>query len=132
MWKSEKPFIIPVFIPHSGCPHQCVFCDQSQITGMAKGIPSKEKIHEEIERFLSYKKKNASVTQIAFYGGNFLGLEKESLSVLLDTANHFVASGKVNSIRFSTRPDTVNNEILTFLKTPLSPSSIFSISPGSR
>ena len=25
--------IIPVFIPHAGCPHQCVFCNQKTISG---------------------------------------------------------------------------------------------------
>lgn len=25
--------ILPVFIPHLGCPHQCVFCNQRTISG---------------------------------------------------------------------------------------------------
>ena len=29
----QKPLIIPIFIPHAGCPHQCVFCNQKVITG---------------------------------------------------------------------------------------------------
>ena len=116
MLKFEKPFVIPVFIPHSGCPHQCIFCNQSQITGMSKGIPPKEKIISEIEQFLGYKKDASRHTQIAYYGGNFLGLEKDDLCLLLETASHFVTSGSVDSIRFSTRPDTINEDILSFLK----------------
>ena len=25
--------ILPIFIPHAGCPHQCVFCNQKTISG---------------------------------------------------------------------------------------------------
>ena len=25
--------IIPLFIPHAGCPNRCVFCDQKRISG---------------------------------------------------------------------------------------------------
>lgn len=30
---SQRPSIIPIFVPHMGCPHQCVFCNQTSITG---------------------------------------------------------------------------------------------------
>ena len=30
---SQRHFIIPIFVPHMGCPHQCVFCNQTSITG---------------------------------------------------------------------------------------------------
>lgn len=116
MRKSDKPFIIPVFIPHQGCPHQCVFCNQFQITGTKKSIPpSSDAILSEIDRFLGYNKDPERETQIAFYGGNFLGLEKSRLIEFLDIASNYVQSGKVKGIRFSTRPETINDEILTFL-----------------
>ena len=35
---SNKPFIIPIFLPHAGCPHRCVFCNQSLITGVNSRI----------------------------------------------------------------------------------------------
>ena len=28
-----KKRIIPIFVPHRGCPHDCIFCNQKKITG---------------------------------------------------------------------------------------------------
>ncbi len=33
---SNKHYIIPIFVPNEGCPHNCVFCDQTTITGSQK------------------------------------------------------------------------------------------------
>ena len=30
--------IIPLFVPHLGCPHACVFCDQRAISGAAEPV----------------------------------------------------------------------------------------------
>jgi histone acetyltransferase (RNA polymerase elongator complex component) len=69
-----------------------------------------------VSRFLKSAKKRACTTQISFYGGSFLGLEKETLLSLLGAATSFVQTGDVDSIRFSTRPDTVRRETLDLLK----------------
>ena len=53
--------------------------------------------------------------QIAFYGGNFLGLNQTEIIRLLNAATEFVSSGLADSIRFSTRPDTVDQERLELL-----------------
>jgi histone acetyltransferase (RNA polymerase elongator complex component) len=44
--------IIPFFIPHAGCPHQCVFCNQKKITGEQKR-PDPASISVKIEIFLN-------------------------------------------------------------------------------
>ena len=31
---SKNYYIIPIFISHQGCPHQCVFCNQDRIAGV--------------------------------------------------------------------------------------------------
>ncbi len=112
---SQKPFIIPVFLPHAGCPHRCVFCNQSSITG-ANSIPSGIDVSHQIERFLKFKTARRNFVQIAFFGGNFLGIEPHEIKRLLHQAAGYVSEGLVNSIRFSTRPDTIDHERLGLIK----------------
>lgn len=112
----EKPFIIPIFIPQEGCPHRCVFCNQSSITGLHQHIPNSDEIFSLVNENLKFKRPNRNKTQIAFFGGNFLGLKKDHVRYLLSTTDQFVRSGKVDSIRFSTRPDTINIERLRMIE----------------
>ena len=44
--------ILPVFIPHVGCPHQCVFCDQKAITGQK--APTGREVECIIKEAVSY------------------------------------------------------------------------------
>ena len=112
----NKPFIIPVFLPHVGCPHKCVFCNQTAITGEKRKIPLPGEISLCINRFLGYKGEKRRRIQIAFYGGNFLGLKQDDIKSLLYEAAKFVTKGRVESIRFSTRPDSIDDESLDILK----------------
>jgi len=106
---QNRPMVIPVFIPHAGCPHQCAFCNQMSITGEKKPcLPSAVELKKQIETFLSYKKNNRTKVQVAFYGGNFLGLKYDVIQRLLAEATRFVIDGRIDSIRFSTRPDTID------------------------
>jgi histone acetyltransferase (RNA polymerase elongator complex component) len=112
---SPKPFIIPLFIPHMGCPHRCVFCNQASITGRKDGKLSLQQVRETISEFLGFKGRHRSPVEVAFYGGNFLGLRQSYRQSILDGAQGFVEKGRVNSIRFSTRPDTITHEVLNAL-----------------
>ena len=107
---TNSPFIIPIFIPHAGCPHQCAFCNQTSITGFEDKIPTPEEIYDLVERHLKFKGKQRDTIEIAFFGGNFLGINTEQIVVLLKSASAFVKAGKVDGIRFSTRPDTVDRK----------------------
>ena len=120
---GNKPFIIPVFLPNIGCPHQCAFCNQSAITSIKRKMPSPEKLHKIVNNFLKYKGKDRDLVQIAFFGGNFLGLKAAHIESLLHEAGKFVTAGSVDSLRFSTRPDTINNETLDIL-TPFPVSTV--------
>lgn len=107
MEPRPRPFIIPVFVPHLGCPHRCVFCDQFSISGSALARPSPEDVRDIIRRSLRFKGKRRGHTELAFYGGNFLGLSGAYRECLLDAVQTFIEDGQVAGIRFSTRPETV-------------------------
>lgn len=64
---------------------------------------------------MKLKTQRRGPAEVAFYGGNFLGLPTSFRQALLDTAERFVAKGIVDGIRFSTRPDTVTREALESL-----------------
>lgn len=36
--KKKKHAIIPIFIPHRGCPNDCVFCNQKAITARQSDV----------------------------------------------------------------------------------------------
>lgn len=112
----QKPLVIPVFIPNAGCPHRCVFCNQTAVTGRASKLPSTETLRAEIDRFISHRVQPRHPVQIAFYGGNFLGLAPPIIRKLLEAASHYVDIGRVDSLRFSTRPDTITPERMALLQ----------------
>ena len=113
----EKQYIIPIFVPHLGCPNDCIFCNQKSISGQ-KTEMTKEKAKEIIDNYLkSIKKGNENVKiEIAFFGGSFTAIKEEKQEELLKVAYEYVKTGEVESIRISTRPDAINKEILKRLK----------------
>ena len=98
-----------------GCPHRCVFCDQVLITGHTGGRVSPQQVQEQISESLNYRGRHQGPAEVAFYGGNFLGLETSYTQSLLDRAQRFVEDGLIAGIRFSTRPDTVTRDALKAL-----------------
>jgi histone acetyltransferase (RNA polymerase elongator complex component) len=104
---------IPIFIPHLGCPNQCVFCNQRSISGHADF--REEDVREQIEAALDTVDRNAKV-QIAFFGGSFTGIERDLMIRLLNTAQEYVDRGRVEGIRLSTRPDYIDETVLRILK----------------
>jgi len=110
-----KPFVVPVFLPHAGCPHRCVFCNQTAVTGTHDGFPAPEQMRTEIERFLSYNGRNRETTEIAFFGGNFLGLSRQRIQMCLDVASAYINAEKGDGLRFSTRPDTITCRTLQWI-----------------
>lgn len=113
---TRRPFIIPIFLPHAGCPHQCVFCNQTSITGVTRSTVSPEKAEQQILEFLEYKKKDRRAVQVGFYGGNFLGLGRDGIERLLNVSAKFVENGRIDAIRFSTRPDTIDPDRINIIR----------------
>ena len=104
---------IPIFIPHLGCPNQCVFCNQRTISGVSEFDPGSVK--SIIDDSLSTVESDAEV-EIAFFGGSFTGIDRGTMISLLETAYEYVKCGRVSAIRCSTRPDYIDGEILVILK----------------
>lgn len=109
-----KHINIPIFVPHAGCPHDCVFCNQKKITG--KSSFDFESAEAEINTALSTIDKENSYVEIAFFGGSFTGIDRWDMTGLLEISDKFIASGQVSSVRCSTRPDYINEEILEILR----------------
>lgn len=103
---------IPVFIPHLGCPNQCVFCNQRSISEHKDF--HEESVRDEIEQVLSTLRPEDEA-EIAFFGGSFTGIDRALMCRLLNLAESYVKSGRVQSIRLSTRPDYIDDEILSIL-----------------
>jgi histone acetyltransferase (RNA polymerase elongator complex component) len=106
--------IIPFFLPHAGCPHQCVFCNQKHITGRHDPIDPRS-IPRQIDRYLAGSP-SSGTAEIAFYGGSFTALPVETQTACLQAALPFVQTGRIKGIRCSTRPDRIDSAALALLR----------------
>lgn len=112
---EKKHLIIPIFVPHLGCPNNCIFCNQRNISGQMKQV-TKEDVKNTVEHYLEIFGDQDAYKEIAFFGGSFTGIDEETQEELLGVAYEYVKNKKINSIRISTRPDYINKEILKMLK----------------
>lgn len=111
----KKEYIIPIFVPHLGCPHACIFCNQRKISGEQKDVRA-EDVRKTIEYYLDNFKDDNKLVEVAFFGGSFTAIDIDLQKELLEAANEYIQKGLVNGIRISTRPDAINKEILKMLK----------------
>jgi len=104
--------IVPLFIPHLGCPHRCIFCQQEKITS-EKGPPMKaHEVKAVIEQALASPRFTPSAeNEIAFYGGTFTSLPVPVIQELLEATSPYLDGGLFTGIRVSTRPDAINPSI---------------------
>lgn len=104
--------IFPVFIPHLGCPNECVFCDQRRISGSPLPVSGTEVSAKLTDA------RNAGLRglELAFYGGSFTAIDPAVQEELLAAAQPFLEDGTVAAIRLSTRPDAIDAAALARLK----------------
>ncbi len=109
----KKHVNIPIFIPHYGCPNDCVFCNQRKITG--KPCYDRDSVIAEISQALSTIDKDKTEIELAFFGGSFTAIPENEMLGLLAISDIFLSNGKISSVRLSTRPDAINSRILQIL-----------------
>ncbi len=110
----SRQLVIPVFIPHEGCPHCCVFCNQHRISGQRRKVTAGD-VHRTIEDWLGYGRGNPATVQVAFFGGSFTGLPRERQEELLGAVQPWLERNLVHSIRLSTRPDYIDTRVTDLL-----------------
>ncbi len=106
--------IIPIFVPHNGCPHDCIFCNQKKIAGTESSF-DEAKVRDQIESYLSSSDGIGHI-EIAFFGGSFTGIPIREQKQYLKLADEYVLNHSLDGIRLSTRPDMITESILEMLQ----------------
>lgn len=104
---------VGLFVPHNGCPHQCSFCNQKAISGHCKQVTPAD-VDSAVK--IALNNPDSRGGEIAFFGGSFTAIDRETMVSLLSAAHKYVADGSFKGIRISTRPDAIDEEICTILK----------------
>lgn len=110
---TPKRHVIPVFVPHLGCPNSCVFCNQRRISGQIEPA-TPETVKRTVDQIKNVMPKGAP-KQLAFYGGSFTALPVPQQDALLGAAQRFLDTYENAGIRISTRPDSIDKETLNRL-----------------
>ncbi|MBS7298341.1 MAG: radical SAM protein [Eubacteriales bacterium] len=106
-----KYYNIPIFVPHYGCPFDCVFCNQKHITGEEE-IPCGARTTNIIREYLETLPEKDRQIEAAFFGGSFTAVDESLQLELLQAAYEFVKNGEIDGIRLSTRPDFIDEKIM--------------------
>lgn len=112
----KKHAIIPIFIPHRGCPNDCVFCNQRAITAQTEDMTAAA-VRDKIEVYLNtLAGRGLETVEVAFFGGSFTGIPLAEQSAFLAVAKEYKDKGRIDKIHLSTRPDYIDVRILRNLK----------------
>ena len=112
---SKRKVIIPIFVPHKGCPNDCVFCNQRKITGCIESATA-EDVRKAVSERLNTIDPEKDEIEIAFFGGSFTMIPVEEQETLLREANNYLKAGLISDIRISTRPDGIDEKVILRLK----------------
>ena len=111
---SARAYIVPVFVPHWGCPHACVFCNQRRISGANKPAAAGD-VKNAIHQAAAFLPKGGK-RQLAFYGGSFTAIPEAQQEALLAEAKAALDRGEIDAIRLSTRPDAIDEAVVERLR----------------
>ncbi len=111
---TARNSIIPVFVPHLGCPNDCVFCNQRRISGHIEPATA-QTVKNAIEEAAALTPQGTK-RQLAFYGGSFTAIPEARQIELFEAAQPYLEAGTISSIRLSTRPDAIDAAVLKRLK----------------
>jgi len=112
---SNLHYIIPIFVPHEGCPHECVFCNQNSITGTKAKVDAMY-VRQTVNDYLQTINSDDAIIEVSFFGGTFTAIKTEKQIELLTVAKEFKDNNKIKYIRLSTRPDYIDDKVLSNLK----------------
>ncbi|MBR5730420.1 MAG: radical SAM protein [Firmicutes bacterium] len=112
----KKHAIIPIFIPHKGCPHACVFCNQNAITARTADVTADDVRRTADEWLSTLSGRGLDTIELSFFGGSFTGIPIEQQSAYLAVAKEYKDKGLIDKIHLSTRPDYIDRKILDNLK----------------
>lgn len=102
---------VAIFVAHSGCKHQCSFCDQHTISGQREAVRAQD-VTNILQQAAAHPRHREH--QIAFFGGSFTAIAPDYMKELLDATLPFREA--FAGIRISTRPDAIDDAVLSFLK----------------
>lgn len=115
----NRHIIYPIFLPHAGCPYQCIYCDQNSVTFTfgEKLQPAGLIEHFELkfDLLVQQARERNRPGEVAFYGGTFTAIPIEVMRHILDAVSPWVERGVFSGIRFSTRPDCLGREVCSVL-----------------
>ena len=105
----RQRMIVPIFIPHQGCPYRCVFCNQNEISGAEKE-EDQTRLDSAFNTYLQSRPLDElpEIREAAFYGGTFTALPVQRQEFLLSSVQCWVDRGDIQSMRLSTHPGAVD------------------------
>lgn len=110
---KKNNLIIPIFLPFSGCPHRCIYCNQRLLHPQSLDLTSDtvDKTIAEYTRTFKGRRDETNI-EVAFYGGSFTGLKRDRQIQILTLFKRHLKDRTIDGLRFSTRPDMISDSIL--------------------
>ncbi|HOL93372.1 MAG TPA: radical SAM protein [bacterium] len=102
--------IVPLYLPHQGCTHQCVYCNQPLTVGTREDESDWEHRLE-----AAFSRSRPGEWEIALYGGSFSALDQSTMERCFARIHPYTRRTGVRGVRISTRPDCVSDSTLDFL-----------------